>query len=185
MWFQQKWLQAHLGKAKVRVVMSGNSIKLFLKDVWFPHQQEAWVVKWPTLRIWRAATFSLNQLKTGLVLARHHIFFSKSWPNSWDRHGEWTHSEVSGCQMTPRVLIAILFLLVFLMVTPMLFLAGKTSTLSISPNMLRSRIVFELQLLPPLFQVTFLSNLVFMTKERRVFSTTYRESEGDWSEPTW
>lgn len=40
-----KWLQAHLGKARVRVPMSGDSVKLFLKDVWFPYQQEVWFVK--------------------------------------------------------------------------------------------------------------------------------------------
>lgn len=49
---------------------------------------------------------------------------------------------------------------------------------------MRSKVVFELQLLPLPFQMTFLSNLVFMTKDRRVFSTTGREREIDWSEPT-
>ena len=56
----------------------------------------------------------------------------------------------------------------------MVFLAGRTSTLQDAPQLTEARMVLQLRLLPPLLQMSFLTDRVFLTKERRVFPALER-----------
>lgn len=152
-------------------------VSLSLKRPWFCEMTHLW-------EFGQRPHSLLEQSEAGLIFASPEIFLSKTLFNSQDLHGEWTQSKVSESDYSlgPS---SILFLLSPIMAIPVLFLAGKTSTLNILPTSLRSRIVFQLQPLPSPFQMTL--HLQSCLQDKREKDLLSREKEGgvDGSEATW
>ena len=127
------------------------------------------------LRIWTAAAFSTRAIRTGLIFAILELFLSKSWFNSWDPHDEWTQGVLDVRSRSPWAQITVLFLLASIMATPVVFLVGKTSTLTILPTHWGQGLYFNYSPSYHHSRWPSLSNLVFKTKERRVFSALERK----------